>query len=365
MKVLHVVGARPNFMKVAPLYRALKQAGHEQHLLHTGQHYDRAMSTVFFDDLGLPEPDSHLGVGSGTHAEQTARVMLAFEPKLLEVAPDLLVVVGDVNSTVACSLVAAKCGVPIAHVEAGLRSGDWSMPEEINRVLTDRLSDLLFTHCADADDNLRGEGVPAERIHRVGNIMIDTLVENLERAKASPVLAEHGLHPRSYAVFTLHRPANVDTHETLAGILGAVCEAGKRAPVIFSCHPRTAERIRAADGLTQSLRDANVHMVPPLGYLDFLHLVAESRLVITDSGGLQEETTYLRIPCVTIRDNTERPVTITQGTNILAGTDPAGIRDALERSYGRDTKDTQIPELWDGKTAPRIVEVLERWRDRS
>ncbi|MFQ5845202.1 MAG: non-hydrolyzing UDP-N-acetylglucosamine 2-epimerase [Planctomycetota bacterium] len=361
MKVLHVVGARPNYMKTAPLFRALEEAGHAQHLVHTGQHYDEAMSKVFFDDLGLPRPDTDLGVGSGTHAEQTGRIMLAFEPELRRAAPDLVVVVGDVNSTVACSLVAAKCGVPVAHVEAGLRSFDWTMPEEINRVLTDRLSELLFTHCPDADRNLHREGIAPERVHRVGNIMIDSLVCHLERAERSDALERHGLEPQGYAVLTLHRPSNVDSEPALRGILGAVCEVGRKLPVLFSCHPRTERRLQETNGLPESLAASNMRVVPPLGYLDFLRLVARSRLVVTDSGGLQEETTFLKIPCVTIRDNTERPITVTEGTNVLAGTDPEGIRAALRRSLGRDTSAATVPDLWDGQTAPRIVGVLERW----
>jgi UDP-N-acetylglucosamine 2-epimerase (non-hydrolysing) len=355
MRVLLVVGARPNFMKAAPLVRALRARGNRPVLVHTGQHYDANMSQVFFDDLGLPEPDVHLGVGSGSHAEQTARVMLAFEKPVQEHSPDVVVVVGDVNSTLACSLVAAKLGVPVAHVEAGLRSFDWTMPEEINRVLTDRLSTLLLTPSPDADENLRAEGIPAERIHCVGNIMIDSLVEQLPRARAGDVLPRLGLAPGTYAVLTLHRPSNVDDPETFSRILGAIGGIARRLPVVFSCHPRTAARLNGRS-VAKGLR-----ILEPLGYLDFLGLVAGSRLVLTDSGGLQEETTFLGIPCVTIRENTERPITVTVGTNTIAGTDPRRIEDCATAALEREPHGRR-PPLWDGHTASRVVDVLERWR---
>jgi UDP-N-acetylglucosamine 2-epimerase (non-hydrolysing) len=309
----------------------------------------------------MPPPDVYLGVGSGSHAEQTARVMVEFEKVCQAERPDLVVVVGDVNSTLACSVVSAKLWIPVAHVEAGLRSFDPRMPEEINRIVTDRLSEILLTHSPDADENLRREGVPAERIHRVGNIMIDSLVANLERARASGVLEELSLEPRQYAVVTLHRPSNVDDAGTLLRIMGALHVVADALPVIFSCHPRTAVRLKSLDAYDELAGRGDLRVLPPMGYLDFLHLMSQSRLVLTDSGGLQEETTYLRIPCVTIRENSERPITITQGTNVLAGTDPekivAGARPAMEdRPVAGGT-----PDLWDGQTAPRIVDVIEAW----
>jgi UDP-N-acetylglucosamine 2-epimerase (non-hydrolysing) len=361
MKILNVVGARPNFMKMAPLVHSLRERGIEQKLVHTGQHYDDNMSKIFFEDLGMPPPDIYLGVGSGSHAEQTARVMVEFEKVCLKDRPDLVVVVGDVNSTLACSVVSAKQWIPVAHVEAGLRSFDARMPEEINRVVTDRLSELLLTHCPDADENLKREGVPAEKIHRVGNIMIDSLVANLEKAGTSDVLDELSLQPRRYAVVTLHRPSNVDDAGTLLRIMRALHEIADRLPVIFSCHPRTAVRLKSLEAYDEFAGRGDLRVLPPMGYLDFLHLLSQSHLVLTDSGGLQEETTYLGIHCVTIRENTERPITLTQGTNVLAGTDPekilAAARPALENRPAAGT----APELWDGKTAPRIVDVFEAW----
>jgi UDP-N-acetylglucosamine 2-epimerase (non-hydrolysing) len=362
MRILNIVGARPNFMKMAPLVRCLRERGVDQTLVHTGQHYDDNMSKVFFDDLQMPAPDLYLGVGSGTHAEQTARIMVEFEKVCTAERPDLVVVVGDVNSTLACSVVSAKLWIPVAHVEAGLRSFDLRMPEEINRIVTDRLSEILLTPSPDGDENLRREGVPEERIHRVGNIMIDSLVANLERAEGSDVLDRLALGPRGYGVVTLHRPSNVDEPATLLRIMGALHEIAEELPVIFSCHPRTAERLSALAEYERIAGRGDLRVVPPLGYVDFLRLYSQSRLVLTDSGGIQEETTYLRIPCVTIRENTERPVTLTQGTNVLAGTDANRIlsaaRDALEgkRSGG------QPPDLWDGRTAARVADVFEAWR---
>jgi UDP-N-acetylglucosamine 2-epimerase (non-hydrolysing) len=364
VRVLDVVGARPNFMKMAPLVAALRARGIEQALVHTGQHYDANMSKVFFEDLGLPEPDEHLGVGSGSHAEQTARVMVEFEKVAERRKPDLVVVVGDVNSTLACSVVSAKMGIPVAHVEAGLRSFDWTMPEEINRIVTDRLSEILLTPSPDADENLRREGVPPERIHRVGNIMIDALVAHLAKAERSDVLARFGLRPKSYAVLTLHRPSNVDDAARLEGILGAILRVSRELPVVFACHPRTSQRLQANAAWRRDRGEGRVLETEPLGYLDFLRLTSQSRLVLTDSGGLQEETTYLGIPCVTIRENTERPITVTEGTNVLAGTDPGAIeRAALEAISGRGRRG-RVPDLWDGRTAPRIAEVFARWWER-
>ena len=361
MRVLNVVGARPNFMKMAPLVRALGERGIEQRLVHTGQHYDENMSRVFFEDLGMPAPDVHLGVGSGTHAEQTARILVEFEKVASRERPDLVVVVGDVNSTLAASLVAAKLTIPVAHVEAGLRSFDPCMPEEINRIVTDRLSEILLTHSPEADDNLRAEGVPAERIHRVGNIMIDSLVTSLERAASSDVLDELALEPRGFAVVTLHRPSNVDDAETLLGIMGSLHRIAERLPVVFSCHPRTAVRLKSLASYDELAGRGDLRVLPPLGYLDFLGLYSKSRLVLTDSGGLQEETTYLGIPCVTIRENTERPITITEGTNVLAGSNPERILAAARAALDGGSVGHRVPALWDGKTAPRIVDVFECW----
>ena len=362
MRILNVVGARPNFMKMAPLIRCLEAARIEQKLCHTGQHYDANMSEVFFQDLGLPEPDVHLGVGSGSHAEQTARIMVEFERVCERENPDLVVVVGDVNSTLACSVVSAKASIPVAHVEAGLRSFDLRMPEEINRMVTDRLSEILLTPSPDGDENLLREGTPPERIHRVGNIMIDSLVANLERAKGSRILEDLALDPRSFGVVTLHRPSNVDDPATLRGILETLQEIAEELPIVFSCHPRTAARLQGP-GLPAP-RDG-LRVLGPLGYLDFLHLFSQSRLVLTDSGGLQVETTFLGIPCVTIRENTERPITVTQGTNTLAGADPERIRSASRKALDRNGPwEGAVPDLWDGKTAQRIVNVFEEWWKR-
>jgi len=362
VRILNVVGARPNFMKMAPLVRSLQERGIEQLLLHTGQHYDDNMSKVFFEDLRMPTPDIYLGVGSGSHAEQTARVMVEFERVCEDHTPDLVVVVGDVNSTLACSIVAAKLWIPVAHVEAGLRSFDWRMPEEINRLVTDRLSEILLTPSPDGDENLRREGVPEERIHRVGNIMIDSLVANLERARGSRVLGDLDLAPKGYGVLTLHRPSNVDDEATLLGIMEVLHEISEELPIVFSCHPRTAGRLEQIDAYRALRSRGNLRILEPLGYLDFLRLTSESRLVLTDSGGLQEETTYLQIPCVTIRENTERPITLTEGTNTLAGSDPARIREAARAALnGRARREKTVPDLWDGKTAPRIVDVFQTW----
>ena len=357
LKVLNIVGARPNFMKVAPIIAALQRRPQlfSQTLVHTGQHYDEAMSASFFRDLGMPAPDINLEIGSGTHAEQTARVMLAFEPVLIAEKPDWVVVVGDVNSTLACALVASKRNVKVAHVEAGLRSFDRAMPEELNRLVTDQLSDLLLTPSADGDANLLREGIAAHKIKRVGNVMIDTLLQQVERASASPVLRQLELTPQRFGVVTLHRPANVDERQTLTGILGALTEIADRLPLIFPAHPRTQARLREF-GITLSPR---IRIVDPLGYLDFMQLWRNARLVLTDSGGLQEETTALGIPCLTLRENTERPITIDEGTNRLVGSDPARIRQtAFAVLNGELTLAGRVPALWDGKTAERIVDAL-------
>ena len=361
VKILNVVGARPNFMKMAPIVGEVERRATEiaQVLIHTGQHYDEAMSASFFRDLGMPAPDVNLEVGSGTHAEQTARVMLAVEPVLIEQQPDWVVVVGDVNSTLACALVASKLGLRVAHVEAGLRSGDWSMPEEINRVLTDRIADLLLTPSADADENLRREGIAAEKIVRVGNVMIDTLFRQRAIAQQSRVLDELELTPQKFAVLTLHRPSNVDEAAVLQQIFQAIREIASELPVIFPAHPRTQARIREF-GIALP---PGVRMLDPMGYPDFLRLWSNARLVLTDSGGLQEETTALGIPCLTLRENTERPITVEQGTNRVVGCDPRRITAAAFAILsGRETdavkRPARIPELWDGRAAERIVDAL-------
>ncbi|MEM2001808.1 MAG: UDP-N-acetylglucosamine 2-epimerase (non-hydrolyzing) [Candidatus Methanomethylicaceae archaeon] len=360
MRVLHVVGARPNFMKVSPIMREMAKYPQkfEQLLVHTGQHYDDEMSQVFFDDLDLPRPDVYLGVGSGSHAEQTAKVMLAFEPVLLEQKPDIVVVVGDVNSTLACALVCSKLGVKVAHVEAGLRSFDRTMPEEINRVLTDQIAELLFTTEKSANENLLREGVPEDKIHFVGNVMIDSLLRHKERALALDVLNRYDLKPRGFALLTLHRPSNVDVPDVLMGIIDALEEIQTRLPIIFPAHPRTMRRVREFGLERKIARMSNLRVTKPLGYLEFLNLMTNARLVLTDSGGIQEETTILGIPCLTLRENTERPVTILQGTNTLVGSDPERIvTEAFNVLSGR-AKVGRMPELWDGHASERIVGVL-------
>lgn len=353
---MHVVGARPNFMKTAPIMRAM-QGRFEQVLVHTGQHYDDNMSQVFFQDLGLPQPDIYLGVGSASHAVQTARIMIALEEIMLAQRPDLVMVVGDVNSTLAAALVCSKLRIPVAHVEAGLRSFDREMPEEINRLVVDQIADLLLTPSRDGDAQLAKEGIPPERVQFVGNVMIDSLAHALERARESSALADLGLEPGAFAVLTLHRPSNVDDPETLRGILAALTDIQQRIPIIFPIHPRTRGRIEAF-GLGAMLEAApNLRLTEPLGYIDFLSLYSNARLVLTDSGGLQEETTYLGIPCLTLRFNTERPVTVSEGTNQLVGNDPETIRRAaLDVLEGRG-KAGRIPEYWDGRTSERIAEA--------
>ena len=357
--ILHVVGARPNFVKIAPLYRELAgRADVDQVLVHTGQHYDEEMSGIFFDEFGLPKPDHNLAVGSGTHAVQTAQVMTAIEPVLQEVRPDWVVVVGDVNSTIAAALVAVKLGLPVAHVEAGLRSFDRTMPEEINRILTDRIADLLLTPSRDGDENLLREGVDPARIRFVGNIMIDSLVRLLPRAReGAPALAERIGLPDRYVLATLHRPGNVDAAAPLAEILKGLGDAARElgAPVIFPVHPRTRARIREF-GLQDLLSD-DVRLLDPLGYIEFLALTAGAALVITDSGGIQEETTFLGTPCLTVRPNTERPVTITEGTNRLVAASREAIVEAATDALASD-REPGRPELWDGATAGRIADAL-------
>jgi UDP-N-acetylglucosamine 2-epimerase (non-hydrolysing) len=362
LRVLHVVGARPNFMKTAPVMAEMGRRSelYEQLLVHTGQHYDYEMSEVFFGDLGLPEPDVFLGVGSGTHAEQTARTMVAFEQVVRQWTPSWVFVVGDVNSTLACSLVCAKLGVQVAHVEAGLRSRDRSMPEEINRLVTDQLADLLFTPSRDADANLVAEGIDARKIHFVGNVMIDSLVRSLAEASARTVGADLGLEPGAYAVVTLHRPSNVDDVRDLREIIGALQTINERLPIVFPIHPRTRQSLGRdyVDELARELR-----VLPPLGYLDFIALVRTAGLVITDSGGLQEETTFLGIPCLTVRTTTERPVTIEQGTNRLVEQSREAIVAAALEAVRAPRHEHAVPELWDGHAAPRIVQTLARLVD--
>jgi UDP-N-acetylglucosamine 2-epimerase (non-hydrolysing) len=351
VRVTCVAGARPNYMKVKPVMDALEERGAQVILVHTGQHYDPAMSDVFFADLGIRRPDHFLGAGSGTHAVQTCRVMTAFEPLLAELAPDMVVVVGDVNSTLACALVTAKQGVPLAHVEAGLRSGDRSMPEEINRLVTDRVSDYLFAPSPDAVANLQAEGYQQEQIHLVGNVMVDTLLANSDRAAAGGTLAALGLRPGEYGLVTLHRPANVDDPAVLGALLVALTEISRGCPLVWPVHPRVAHQLRDA-GLP-----AGVRIIPPAGYLDFIALEASARLVLTDSGGVQEETTVLGVPCLTLRDSTERPITLTEGTNQLVGHDPRRIvKAALE--VMADPPLGRAPALWDGKAGQRIAAIL-------
>jgi UDP-N-acetylglucosamine 2-epimerase (non-hydrolysing) len=361
MKFVIVAGARPNFMKIAPIMAAFHERRKNSPrfdvlLVHTGQHYDQKMSDDFFHDLGIPEPDINLGVGSGTHAQQTARVMIAFEEICLQHRPDWAIVVGDVNSTMACAITAKKLGIRVAHVEAGLRSRDMSMPEEINRLCTDVLADLLFTTDPIADENLRREGIPDDRIIFAGNTMIDTLLRHIDRARALPL--PEGVEAGKYAVLTLHRPGNVDDADTLRSICGALAEVAQRIPVVFPAHPRTLGRLREFGILEQFGNGANLHLVSPLSYLPFLGLVSHCRMVLTDSGGIQEETTVLGIPCVTLRPNTERPITCEIGTNILVGNDPARIREAAISVLDGVFREGSIPEKWDGKAAARIVDRL-------
>jgi UDP-N-acetylglucosamine 2-epimerase (non-hydrolysing) len=361
-----MVGARPNYMKIAPVMKAIARAGFaEQRLVHTGQHYDYAMSDVFFADLGMPRPDVHLGVGSGTHAEQTAAVMVGFEKVLVQEKPDLVVVAGDVNSTMAGAIDCAKAQVTCAHLEAGLRSFDLSMPEEVNRIVTDRLCRILLTPSKDGDDNLRREGTPEDRIFRVGNVMIDTLLEHLPRAKAAGAPERMGLLPGGYAVITLHRPSNVDDGAVFAGLLGAIEEIQARLPVVFPVHPRTRQRIEAHGLSARVAAMRGLVLCEPLGYLDFLGLTSQSRLILTDSGGLQEESTALGIPCLTLRENTERPVTVTEGTNTVVGCDPERIIREATRVLDGGGKAGRVPELWDGKASERVAAVLSAAASRA
>jgi UDP-N-acetylglucosamine 2-epimerase (non-hydrolysing) len=359
LKILNIVGARPNLPKIAPLLREMQRHPEIQPILvHTGQHYDEKLSDIFFRQMGIPEPHVNLEVGSGSHAAQTAEILKRIEPVLIDRQPDLVLVVGDVNSTIAVSLAAVKLGIPVAHVEAGLRSFDRTMPEEINRVLTDAIADYLFVTEEDAIDHLLKEGRPREAIHFVGNVMIDSLRHFLPIAQQSAIgddlqLKKNGAWSR-FAVLTLHRPSNVDSTEKLAELLGAIDSIAADLPVIFPVHPRTQQRLaQAGIRLRPELR-----LIPPVGYLDFLCLLSKAALVLTDSGGIQEETTALGVPCLTLRENTERPITISQGTNLLVGTDPAKIVAAAKSALSGTGKPSRIPPLWDGQAAPRIVNIL-------
>jgi UDP-N-acetylglucosamine 2-epimerase (non-hydrolysing) len=360
LHIVHVAGARPNFMKIAPILAACTaRPGLRSTRVHTGQHYDDAMSQLFFDELRIPRPDINLEVGSGSHAQQTAAVLQRFEPVLLERRPDLVLVVGDVNSTLACSLAAVKLDIPVAHVEAGLRSFDRTMPEEINRIVTDAIAELLFVTESSGVVNLRREGIDPARVHLVGNVMIDTLLAHRDAAGRSDAVERLGLQAGGYAVLTLHRPANVDTPAILRGILTPLAELARTMPIVFPVHPRTRSVLAGHAPLLAS--GHGIRPIDPLGYLDFVRLMSDARLVLTDSGGIQEETTILGVPCVTIRENTERPVTVTHGTNRLAGTTPDGVRRTIETILAADIAALPPPPLWDGRAAARIVDAIEAW----
>ena len=367
LKIICVVGARPNFMKAAPVIEALyKRQNMDVRLIHTGQHYDRQMSELFFEELGLPKPHLDLQVGSGSHGEQTGQIMIRFEPVLGQEQPDLVMVFGDVNSTVAASLCAAKLNIPVAHVEAGLRSFDRSMPEEVNRIVTDHLSDYLFVTEPSGRKNLLREGIPEDKILFVGNVMVDTLLKHRERAREQRYGEKIGLTPGAYGIVTLHRPSNVDVPETLAEIVAAMKELSEELPLVFPCHPRTRRRLESLSsrsmfgkhGPDQKIMEGRLVMTDPLGYLDFLSLMIGARLVLTDSGGIQEETTVLGIPCLTLRANTERPVTIEQGTNVLVDHSRDRILAAASKILNGVPPQGRLPDLWDGKAAERIAEIL-------
>jgi len=360
--VLLVAGARPNFMKVAPVLRELLKHPDtfRPQLIHTGQHYDADMSDVFFQELAIPKPDLFMGVGSGSHAEQTGRIMIAFEKVCLETKPDLVIVVGDVNSTMACAITAKKLCIPVAHIEAGLRSRDWTMPEEVNRVVTDAISDLLFTPSRDGDQNLLREGIPADRIHFVGNVMIDSLLEQLPKTETRNTLRQCGVEVGKFATLTLHRPANVDDPQVFSGIVEVMAELSRELDIIWPVHPR-ARKMLEDPRLAGLLKDApGLKLTGPLGYVDMLTLNRNAKLVLTDSGGLQEEATVLGVPCITLRENTERPVTVESGANRVVGNRPMGIRAGVRSVLNGNECSIRIPEFWDGKAAGRIVDVLMR-----
>ncbi len=357
IRILAVAGARPNFMKIAPLMRELNQRPNfETFLIHTGQHYDANMSDNFFRDLGIPAPDINLGIGSGSHGQQTGQVLMKIEEVLQAERPDAVLVVGDVNSTLAATLAAVKLDIPVAHVEAGLRSGDRKMPEELNRLMTDVVATWLFTTEQDGEDNLLREGIPKQRIHFVGNVMIDTLLANLERARALDTIRELGLERGGYALLTLHRPSNVDDPKRLADLFSALEEIHRRLPIVFPVHPRTAAAIRDSLGGA----DISLQIVEPQDYLPFLRLMADAKLVLTDSGGVQEETTALGTPCFTLRDSTERPITVSHGTNTMVGADREAILREVGKALDGNPKAGRIPDLWDGRSAGRIADILER-----
>ena len=360
IKILNIVGARPNFIKVAPLHRAFEAYPNiDSKIVHTGQHFDAKMSDVFFEQLQMPKPHYFLGVGGGSHTEVTAKTMLAFEQVILTEQPDLVLVVGDVNTTLACTLVAIKLHIPVAHVEAGLRSGDRSMPEELNRILTDSVADYLFITEQSGVDNLKREGVPDEKVFFVGNVMIDSLVHYLEKARQTSVLTDLGLQKDDFVVMTMHRPANVDTEEGLKGILEIIEDTAKYKKIVLPIHPRTANNLKKF-GLYEQLNSIkNLILTEPQGYLEFLQLMQNASVIITDSGGIQEETTFLKVPCLTFRDSTERPVTVEMGTNqLLADLNPHTVHEKLTEILAGKTKKGQVPPLWDGKTAERIAKIL-------
>ncbi len=356
--IITIVGARPNFMKAAPVHRAFEGRGIAHEIIHTGQHYDDAMSKVFFDDLGMPKPSVYMGVGSGSHATQTAAVMVGLEKVFLEKKPRMVNVVGDVNSTLAAGIVAAKLHIPVSHIEAGLRSRDWQMPEEVNRVVTDVIADLLLTPSPDGDENLLAEGKPKEKIVCVGNVMIDTLFMNLPKAKALDMPGKLGVQPGGYAMLTMHRPSNVDVPEVFERILSALLDVQQKIPLVFPVHPRTRKRMQETEIGKRFEAAENIHLINPLGYLEFMSLTSRAKFVLTDSGGLQEETTALGIPCLTLRENTERPITVDEGTNIIVGTDDKAIREESQKILDGKGKEGRTPDLWDGKTGERIVDAV-------
>ena len=359
LKIVNVVGARPNYMKVAPIYRAMQEYPEIQPcIVHTGQHYDHAMSDLFFNQLELPEPHYHLGVGSASHGEQTGKIMIAFEPILAELKPDVVVVVGDVNSTIACGLVATKMGIRLAHVEAGLRSFDRTMPEEINRVMTDQISDYLFTTEASAHENLKMEGIKKGKIFFVGNVMIDSLLRHRKKAAGGDALRNLGLEPNNYVLVTLHRPSNVDDRDMLVQLISALCDLSEKVPIVFPLHPRTRSRVQAFGLEDMFNRSHGFVLTEPLGYLDFVQCMDNALVVVTDSGGVQEESTVLGVPCITVRDNTERPVTVSEGTNVVVGRNPTRLLEEAFRVLRGEGKKGRVPALWDGSAAERIVRIL-------